>query len=73
MLTGFQWNYERAQVFLATMRNAVKDYRVHAYLEGYVVINCEENGISLLTETIELWCMAASHSLLVLDSPFGQK
>ncbi|TID16925.1 S-adenosyl-L-methionine-dependent methyltransferase [Venturia nashicola] len=31
------WSYERSQVFLATMRNAVKDYRVHAYLEGTVV------------------------------------
>jgi hypothetical protein len=28
-----QWSYQRAQVFLAEMRKALKDYTVHAYLE----------------------------------------
>jgi hypothetical protein len=32
-----QWSYQRAQVFLAEMRRALKDYTVHAYLDVSVV------------------------------------
>lgn len=30
------WSYEESQLFLASMRNAVKDYSCHAYLPGLV-------------------------------------
>jgi hypothetical protein len=29
-----QWDYERAQLHLAQMRKALKDYKTHAFLEG---------------------------------------
>jgi len=31
------WSFERAQLHLAEMRKAVKDYKTHAYLPGYVL------------------------------------
>lgn len=71
MLTRVQWSYERSQVFLASMRNAVKDYKVHAYLEGYV-ISCREYWFHLLTENTEPWYMAASHPPLVIENLFSQ-
>lgn len=32
-----QWNYEEAQVFLAQMRNEIRDQNIHAYLDVSVV------------------------------------
>ncbi|KAL4992696.1 S-adenosyl-L-methionine-dependent methyltransferase [Aspergillus falconensis] len=37
LTTTLGWSYERAQVHLAQMRAALRDYRTHAYLPGTVV------------------------------------
>lgn len=37
LTTTLKWSYEESQVFLAQMRTALRDYKVHAYLPGAVV------------------------------------
>ena len=43
-LTHHQWSYESAQVFLAQMRAALKDLKVHAYLDVTVVYGRKPGG-----------------------------
>ena len=37
LTSALGWPYDRAQIFLAQMRAALRDYKIHAYLPGTVV------------------------------------
>jgi hypothetical protein len=44
MLTALQWSFEDSQDFLEKMRNALKDLKVHAYLDVRVVYGRKPGG-----------------------------
>jgi len=39
-----QWNYVEAQVFLAQMRNEIRDLKIHAYLDVSIVYGQKPGG-----------------------------
>ncbi|PWY90709.1 S-adenosyl-L-methionine-dependent methyltransferase [Aspergillus heteromorphus CBS 117.55] len=48
LTTVLQWSYEQTQVFLAHMRNSLRDYDTHAYLPGTVVYARKPDSAALL-------------------------
>lgn len=58
------WSYESAQLFLAQMRSAIKDLKVHAYLDVSVVYGRKPGGKPTPVEASSTSSGYTSHPLI---------